>query len=298
MNFSPIFSPIFSADKLFNGLSHIAYLLVIHGSRDPRPLKSATVLAQQLQGVFGQNCLVEVASLECTDSPLHQQIVAFGDRALSQGCQSLKIVPLFLLPGVHVGEDIPDEVAIAQDALARKGLGNRLSVDILPYLGSYPGMRDFLAQKIKYDGLQDAGATSATVAAPHMILLSHGSRRAGGNQPIEAIAAHIGATPAYWAVNPKLPEQIRLMTTRDNRPMMVIPYFLFAGGITDAIAQTIDQLNREGLSAPIILGEPLGANPKLVTLIATQLLQWLSLEPAQTIGHAQQNLIHSNTIKC
>ena len=143
------FSPTFSADKLSNGLPHIAYLLVIHGSRDPRPLKSATVLAQQLQDEFGQSCLVGLASLECAASPLHQQITAFGVHALSKGCQFLKIVPLFLLPGVHVGEDIPAEVALAQETLAWKAFGNRLSVDILPYLGSYPGMQDFLAQKIK-----------------------------------------------------------------------------------------------------------------------------------------------------
>ena len=120
-----------------------------------------------------------------------------------------------------------------------------------------------------------AGPIDTTVASPHVILLAHGSRRAGGNQPIEAIAAHIGATPAYWAVEPKLPEQIRLITTKDNRPMMVIPYFLFAGGITDAIAQTIGHLNHEGLADPIILGKPLGTNPKLITLIMTQLLQWI-----------------------
>jgi len=52
-------------------------------------------------------------------------------------------VPLFLLPGVHVIEDIPTEVAIAQQAL-----GQEVKIDLRPYLGTHPGLSCLLANQM------------------------------------------------------------------------------------------------------------------------------------------------------
>jgi sirohydrochlorin cobaltochelatase len=43
----------------------------------------------------------------------------------------------------------------------------------------------------------------------------------------------------------------------------ILPYFLFEGGITDAIAQTVTQLSQEFPTARLKMTETLGANPGL-----------------------------------
>lgn len=255
-------------------LSDTAYLLVIHGSRDPRPGKAVQDLAQQVSLNLGTGCFIESASLEFAEVPLHQQIVAFGDRALRLGCRFLKVVPLFLLPGIHVRDDIPEEVT-----LARGILGETLSVDILPYLGSYSGISELLSNR-----LSSLIGEVESIDMPPVILMAHGSRRSGGNQPIESIASRLGATSAYWSIAPKLLDQIQALAPRGYSRIVVIPYFLFAGGITDAIARDIDVMNRECKAYKITLGMPLGSNADLAALIA------------QEIEKEPQNLVTSNTL--
>lgn len=256
-----------------------AYLLVSHGSRDSRPqvamerlswllsqsqaqtdnrLRVPTIVGEQKSRGVGTNSeftihnsefpLVGTARLELAPVSLHEQIIQFADRALSLGYDSIKIVPLFLLPGVHVMEDIPAEVALAQ-----KSLAGRIRLDIKPHLGTHGGLVKLLAQQV---GTADA-----------WIMLAHGSRRAGAKQPVEAIALQLGALSAYWAVPPSLASRVQELVAAGHRRIGIVPYFLFAGGITDAIACSVEQLKREFPGVEIYLAEPLGASQGLVDLI-------------------------------
>lgn len=249
-----------------------AYLLVSHGSRDSRPqvaMKRLSWLLSQFQirtqttlqvptiaGFQGSKSeknishpLVGTACLELAPVPLHEQIREFGDRALKYGYNRIEIVPLFLLPGVHVMEDIPAEVAIAQKTLGR------LKLELKPHLGTHPGLIRLLAGK------------QATTKAKAGILLAHGSRRAGAKQPVEAIAEQLGVVSAYWAVPPNLASRVQELVTAGHEQIGIIPYFLFAGGITDAIAQSVEQLQGQFSAAEIRLAEPLGASQELALLI-------------------------------
>jgi len=193
--------------------------------------------------------LVGTACLELAPVPLHEQIREFGDRALKYGYNRIEIVPLFLLPGAHVMEDIPAEVAIAQKTLGR------LKLELKPHLGTHPGLVRLLAKK------------QATTKAEAGILLAHGSRRAGAKQPVEAIAQQLGVVSAYWAVPPSLASRVQELVTAGHQQIGIIPYFLFAGGITDAIAQSVEQLQGQFPAAEIRLAEPLGASQELALLI-------------------------------
>lgn len=255
-----------------------AYLLVSHGSRDPRPQQEVDQLAQllcqklenyqsQLLGVTkvgtlpvahpgaiaiatAYQPLVATACLELAPEPLHRQIENFGKKALAAGLNRLKVLPLFLLPGVHVMEDIPGEVAIAQQTF-----GEELTIEIRPHLGTHPGMRELFAKQMAdFDG--DA-----------WILLSHGSRREGGNQPVEALAAHLGAFPAFWSVHPKLEFQVKALLMAGYRQIGILPYFLFGGGITDAIARSVMEISQEFPAVNFYLAKPLGASVELTDLI-------------------------------
>jgi len=193
--------------------------------------------------------LVGTATLELATLPLHEQIRQFADRAKAVGCKHLLVLPLFLLPGVHVMEDIPAEVALAQ-----KAIGSDLIIDLRPHLGTHPDLWHLLRQTV------DVGNQAK-------ILLSHGSRRRGANQPVEAIATQLGAMSAYWSVSPSLESRVEELVNAGNRQIAILPYFLFAGGITDAIAQAVEQLQERFPNVQLSLREPIGASAELVDLI-------------------------------
>jgi sirohydrochlorin cobaltochelatase len=270
-----------------------AYLLVSHGSRDPRPQVALERLAWLLQGSRGEkraegaegaqeaegatishklqvSCLsqerkrasshaprtphstplIGTACLELSQKPLHQQIAEFSDRALSCGYQQVQIVPLFLLPGVHVMEDIPAEVEQARQALKVK-----VKLELRPHLGSHTGLARLLQQQL--DRTQ----------AEQTILLAHGSRRKGSEHPVEAIAQQISAVTAYWSVAPSLDARVQELVLAGWRRIAILPYFLFAGGITDAIAEVVGQLQQQFPATEFCLMQPLGATQELADLI-------------------------------
>ena len=262
-----------------------AYLLVSHGSRDPRPQVAmeqlARLISQRQTGriiagaakTFNRawqssaagslaappiwKPVVGTACLELSPVPLHKQITEFSDRVAS-GCNHLKVVPLFLLPGVHVMEDIPGEVALAQQTI-----GQDITIELQPHLGTHPGMSGLLATQM------------AAIKADAWIVLAHGSRRAGSNQPVEAIATqlkshaglgHTSVVEAYWAVSPRLESRVKELVSAGHQQIGILPYFLFAGGITDAIAQAVEELKAQFPNL-LHLAEPLGASAELADLI-------------------------------
>ncbi|MBW4638926.1 MAG: sirohydrochlorin chelatase [Gloeocapsa sp. UFS-A4-WI-NPMV-4B04] len=269
-----------------------AYLLVSHGSRDPRPEVAMQQLAKLCQrqsagrinlkipeskalvevGDWAQTesniswrtlkssnaglvvsqkekSLVGTACLELSPEPLHEQIRQFGDHAMACGYNRVQVLPLFLLPGMHVMEDIPAEVAIAQQAL------EQVKIDLRPHLGTHPGLSHLLATSM------------AAIEADAWILLAHGSRRPGSKQTVEAIATQLNTVSAYWAISPKLATQVKALVDTGYQQIGILPYFLFAGGITDAIASTVELLEVQFPSVNLALAEPIGASVELADLI-------------------------------
>lgn len=280
---------------------------MFHGSRDPRPAiaveQLAQLMSQEIQRRYhlwdeGRNAaprlsyagspqapglmlkptvaptaaticnpqlpLISTACLELGPQPLHQQIQQFGDRLLALQKQQvlqvassvMQLVPLFLLPGMHVMEDIPAEVNLAQTAL-----GNNLTLQVCPYLGTHPNLSQLLTVQM------------TPTAADIWILLSHGSRRPEANAPIAAIAAELNAVPAYWSVPPSLESTVAELVQMGHRRIGILPYFLFAGGITDAIAQLVMRLSWQFPDVELTLAEPLGVSSALASLVLDLTLQ-------------------------
>ncbi|MFN6461400.1 MAG: sirohydrochlorin chelatase [Nostoc sp. DedVER02] len=232
-----------------------AYLLVSHGSRDRRPEIAMQQLARLVCQKLSSEHLVSIATLEMSPQPLHEQIQefaksAFGECKPSENQNRLKIVPLFLLPGVHVMTDIPAEVALAQEAI-----GQDIMIELQPYLGSHPNLGKLLAKQI------------SAMKAEAWILLAHGSRRPGSKETVEAIAASLSAVDAYWAGTPSLESRVKELVTAGYREIAILPYFLFAGGITDAIAASIEELKLQFSAVNFQLAQPLGASAELAELI-------------------------------
>jgi sirohydrochlorin cobaltochelatase len=262
-----------------------AYLLLSHGSRDVRPEIAMRKLAQKLSDLLEYSseeiatryaggiklCLsqlkntsenisetiVGTAYLELQPQPLHIQICQFVKQFTLSPQQPLhlKILPLFLLSGIHVMEDIPAEVE-----LAKQMLGENIKIELQPYLGSYDELGQLLAKQL-----------TATPASKY-ILMAHGSRRPGFQVPMEKVISNLAGlnldvTTAYWAVPPSLEERVGELVASGYRRIAIAPYFLFPGGITDAIAVATEKLQLQFPGVSLSLTEPLGVSTELADLI-------------------------------
>lgn len=196
---------------------------------------------------------VYAAYLECHSLPLHQQIEQIAQQVQAKNPLkkiSLRLLPVFLLAGVHLREDIPAEIAQAQQLL-----GDQVMLEVTAHLGSHLGLRGLLSERM------------LSLPREAWILLAHGSRRLNANQPIAALADDVGATIAYWSTSPNLESRLQDCLSSGCKTIGILPYFLFHGGITDAIAQSITQFSQQHPDLKITLTETLDASPRLVDLL-------------------------------
>ncbi len=227
--------------------------MITHGSRNVRSQQSAEQLRSRIESYLnpdlsppsteqriGQRigqCTgqrIEHAVLEGGTTPLHVQILHHAAHARVEGLGRLQLLPLFLMPGVHVMEDLPQEVALAQKQLVDRDPSFNLST--LPYLGHHLQTRpQSLASAW---GIEPEGAAGVSSGVAK-IVLSHGSRRSDSTVLSEQFAASIGASSAYWSIEPSLAQTVERLFTEGYEEIQVLLYFLFRGGITAAIEESI-----------------------------------------------------------
>lgn len=254
------------------------YFLVAHGSRDPRPhealVKLTDLVSERISFLtkhqkygMAEMPLVGIGVLELGPSSLYEQLIEFGEQTLALGIHKLQIVPLFLLSGVHVEEDLQTEIALATHYFEnqyRQVQDNRsqcsLEIKLCHHLGLHPQIRNLLLAKI-------------TPLPDGWILISHGSKRYGANQPILKIVndlqlfQKIPIYLAFWSIMPNLESCVQDMLKQGHQHIGILPYFLFEGTITDAIAQEVNTIAQKYPQVKLELTSPLGVTADLVRLI-------------------------------
>ena len=192
--------------------------------------------------------------------PLHKQICEFGRRLSSAGIERLQLVPLFLLSGKHVMEDIPNEVE-----QARNERGGMIDVELGPHIGGAQGMLQMCENRFLHS--PKAGR----------LIVAHGSRRAKGNRTVDRLAKSLGTAVAYWTIESDIENQTIHLMQQGCSTLTIFPYFLFAGGITDAVAHLTEELAERFPRTNFRLLPPLGATVDLVNLIV------------ETLGHSSES---------
>jgi sirohydrochlorin ferrochelatase len=218
-----------------------ALFLVTHGSKDRRSWLAlqnfvAVARTKDKQGKHGDR-LISGGCLEGQELSLSQQLEQFAIEVMEKGISEIVILPLFLLSGVHVSEDIPSEVAIAQN-----NLPDKFTLRTTAYLGTNLQIPSLLLQHFeKYSTLHKMAApqSAGQPSIEGRILMAHGSRREGANQVVENLASHSQAIAAYWGVEPKIETQIEMLLAQGINTINVLPYFLTEGGLTEAIANKL-----------------------------------------------------------
>ncbi len=220
-----------------------ALFFVTHGSSDRRSwlaLQNLITVARSLGGQSRNQVSDRHISGGCLEGQpltLAQQLEQFAHEVIQGGGSEIVILPLFLLEGVHVSEDIPAEVAIAQGKFQNE-FHNKLIFSVTTRLGTNPQIPNLLRQQFQKCS-NDHPPESDVFERQGRILIAHGSRRAGANQVVENLAKHSDAIAAYWGVEPKLETQIENLLAQGICKINILPYFLTEGTITEAIAKKI-----------------------------------------------------------
>lgn len=224
-------------------------VIVVHGSYSEVYRQEFTQLMQGL--VPWVDHAVGGVYLECTDLSATVAIA----QLLQQHPHTthLQILPLFLSPGVHVREDIPQAIAPLQAQFPQ------ITITILDYLGNDARLTPHILPQFQ------------TQPNAQRILLAHGSRRAGANPTIATLAQSLNAHIAYWATEPDLATTVHTLSTTAPAAITIAPYFLFSGKIPTAIATQVAQLQQQYPQIQFHLGKPFGTAPECIQAIAQQL---------------------------
>jgi sirohydrochlorin cobaltochelatase len=278
-------------------LGSCQFLVITHGSSDRRHGIAANLLCQRLRDWFVvhnfHNYTVENVVLEGDELSLADQVMVQLNGARSVGIQQSVLVPLFLLPGMHVMEDIPAQIAAVKEQLAievdsEEG-ANYPGLSVMPFLGDWPPLKlallDHLIAEPDESDLDDLTGDDSTSddstgdvmpgRITNRLLLAHGSRVPGAMDSLEAIAETLGLTTAYWLVEPKLESRLEALISGGSQVIEIFPYFLFEGGISDAIDRQIQGVQRRYPLVEFVMHDVLARRADFVAILGQELVQFV-----------------------
>ncbi|MBA4026462.1 MAG: cobalamin biosynthesis protein CbiX [Gordonia sp.] len=224
-------------------------VLAAHGSRDPRFAvtveRIAKAVGEQLAGVD-----VRLAYLDLNTPTVHQ--------VLSECVGEVVMAPLLLSAAFHSKVDLPaliDQACRANPAI---------SVRQTPTLGSDPRLIGALADRLDEVGLRPTDGVLFTAVGSSDDAADGGVHQraaelatALGNPLVQTVfATRLGAD------NGNLRAAVRRLRRGGARRIVVSPYFLSAGLLTERVDAAVD-----ALAPGVQIAGPLGAHPQLVDVV-------------------------------
>ncbi|MEG3629756.1 sirohydrochlorin chelatase [Streptomyces poriticola] len=218
-----------------------ALVVVAHGSRDPRALRTVRALLDQVRALR-PGLPVHLGHIELNEPLLPDTLAALGDA-------SAVLVPLLLSRGYHVKRDIP-EMAAAAPARTR----------VAAPLGPHPLLVDALHDRLTEAGLPaDAPRDESAV-----VLAAAGSRdpesRVDTARTAHLLSARLGVPvlPAYASsAAPTVPQAVHALAAQGRPRVAVASYFTAPGRFATECAE----------AAPGIAAAPLGTHASMARLI-------------------------------
>jgi sirohydrochlorin cobaltochelatase len=233
----------------------VTVFLCGHGSLDPRSRAAFEDLTGRLRRY--SNFRVAAGTLEFSERLLDEQISHHARPG-----EGFVLLPLFLAPGVHVETDL-------RAALCRARLRTpQVSFVQAATLGEHEGMEALLGERARRLLGRHAPRHTAVV------LLGHGSRREEANRLLQDLADGVWevlggplVTAAFWHSTPDLRRTLRELNGQGIRRVVILPYFLFPGTLTERIGQEVARLAGEFPRLHLVLDDVLGGDDRLLPLL-------------------------------
>ncbi len=223
-----------------------ALILTAHGSADPRSSAVAHALAGRMRRLRPR-LDVRVAFLERTDPGLSEVLADVAERRAHA-----VVVPMLLASGYHAGVDIPSAIE-----------ASGASVQQSDVLGEDPALINLLRMRLAEAGLSpDDPELGVIVAAVGSSRDTANDRTASVGDALRTGTRWAGVEVAFaTGPHPTLGEATEHLVARGASRLVVAPWFLAPGRITDRLAKQAGELG-----IPMI--QPLGSH----NLVAATLL--------------------------
>ncbi len=237
-----------------------AVLLVGHGSRREKSNEQVRDLAADLEDRLGVP--VDAGFLELAAPTIPDAIAG-----LAGTVSEVTVVPLSLFAASHVKNDVP--LAVQQ---ARSDHEN-LTVNNGAHLGIHPALVDLLddrAASVEADLGVDRDADDVVV-----VLCARGSSDPDANGDVHKLARLLDEGRAFERVEPSfigvteplLDETLHTVAKRRPDAVVVLPYMLGDGVLTQRIRDGAAEFDDEYPYVDAAAGDPLGTDPRLLDVL-------------------------------
>ncbi|MEU6544054.1 sirohydrochlorin chelatase [Streptomyces sp. NPDC046859] len=221
-----------------------ALVVVAHGSRDPRALRTVTALLDEVRALR-PGLPVHLGHIELNEPLLTDTLAALGDREAI-------LVPLLLGRGYHIKRDIPGTAA-----------ASRVRARVAGALGPHPLLAEALHARLTEAGWRTP-EDDATRRRTAVVLAAAGSRdpdsKVDTARTARLLAARLGVpvVPAYaTTASPSVPDALTALAARGRTRVAVASYFTAPGRFATQCAE----------QAPWIASAPLGTHPATARLL-------------------------------
>ncbi len=223
-------------------LRHPALVLTAHGSADPRSSATTHEVAGQIRRLRPW-LDIRVAFCERSEPNLRDVLAGLDRPAL--------VTPLLLASAYHARIDIPSMIEVA-----------KVPVRQADTLGEDPRLVDVLRQRIAERGVaptdRDTGVLVVAVGSSHP---AANARTSTGASALSTGNSWAGVRVAYaTGPQPSVTDGIEELRRTGARRIVVAPWFIAPGKITDRVAALAD-------AAGIEMTDPLGAHPLLAATV-------------------------------
>ena len=217
-------------------------ILTAHGSADPRSAEVTRAVAEQVR-VLRPSLDVRVAFCE-KSAPNLRDVLAGLD-------QPGVVTPLLLASAYHARVDIPEMIE-----------GSGADVVQADALGEDPRLIEVLRQRV----LASAPPAGDSGVATGVLVVAVGSSHAEANARTATLAESL---PGDWAAvrvayatgpEPSVDDGIAALRALGAGRIVVAPWFIAPGRITDRVAATVTALDAA-------MADPLGAHPLLAATV-------------------------------
>ncbi|MDL4843037.1 sirohydrochlorin chelatase [Aquibacillus rhizosphaerae] len=241
-----------------------AIIYVGHGSsveeRNEQFIQFTNQIIKQVRCLIQEPAFLELATPTITNAI---------DTCVEKGATEITVVPILLLPGIHVSEDIPLEISKG------KKQHPELIINYAKPLGSdgviVEMIRNRVVERDVFKELKKA-----------VLLVSHGSRNQQAVEEFEQLAIackneisnQYDVYTAYLKMTvPSLEEQLDNLKIYNYQEIYVVPHFLFSGGFEKEIEEVTQSYQKQMPNTSIIHCEPTGFDHTLIPLIVKRINQ-------------------------
>ncbi|MEH7441928.1 sirohydrochlorin chelatase [Bacillus sp. JJ1122] len=192
------------------------------------------------------------------------------ESCIRRGASEITVIPVLLLPGIHVNVDIPAILKMVKE--------KHPGVEIL--YGEPIGINSIMVEIIEYR-LREKGFTGSHEDG--ILLVGHGSRDPQAAEEFEKVAVKLqdktasAIHTAYITTPPFYAEKVSELMDSTLSTIYLLPYLLFTGGFAAKMEERAKELSGLSSRQEVVVCEPVGFDEKLQALLVTKAEEAVSL---------------------